>query len=118
MGDFLLDFRIGELRGRSAIKAASLLKFCEETKVKILERETFALVLTRVDDFGLWGPCVGSSERGPVWVAAYSACKVTVPGHSQVGLLELITAIVVDFGQSLADEAGKGRVNPMRVLFK
>ena len=69
MGDFLLDFRIGEVRGRSAIKAASLLKFCEETKVKILERETFALVLTRVDDFDLWGPCVGSSERGPVWVA-------------------------------------------------
>lgn len=57
MSDFLLDFRDGETRRRSARAAASLLRFCEATRVQVMERESFTLVLTRVDDGALWDPC-------------------------------------------------------------
>src|SRR5262249_25477002 len=69
MGDFLLDFRGVELRRPSAAQAASLLKFCDDTWVQTLERESFSLVLTRVDEPELWAPFEHRSPQGNVLVA-------------------------------------------------
>jgi asparagine synthase (glutamine-hydrolysing) len=69
MGDFLLDFRDPETRRRSALQAASLLRFCDDTEARFVERDAWSLVLARVDGFDLWGPCERSSPAGNIFVA-------------------------------------------------
>ena len=54
MGDFYLDFRPTELRKSAVLKAAELLRFCDDTRIRIFERDKFSLVLTSVDQPELW----------------------------------------------------------------
>src|ERR1017187_9716812 len=69
MSDFLLDFRDADTRRKSADLATSLLRFCDDTQMKVLERDFFTLVLTRVDDLGLWGPYQHASPKGDFVIA-------------------------------------------------
>lgn len=69
MSDFLLDFRGREARRQSAATAVSLLKFTDATRVEIIERDLFSLVISRVDGFELWGPCEHHTADGNVLVA-------------------------------------------------
>jgi asparagine synthase (glutamine-hydrolysing) len=69
MSDFLLDLRDAAARTNGAARAASLFKFCDDTRVQILERKPFSLVLARVDDSLLWGPFECSSGDGNLLVA-------------------------------------------------
>lgn len=69
MSDFLLDFRDADTRRKSAHRASSLLKFCDDTQVKVFERDCFTLVLTRVDDLSLWDPYQRASPKGDLLIA-------------------------------------------------
>jgi asparagine synthase (glutamine-hydrolysing) len=69
VGDFHLDFRDAETRRHSAARAGRLLKFCDDTEVHSLERDSFSLVLARVDGFDLWGPFEHRSANGNTLVA-------------------------------------------------
>jgi len=69
MSDFLLDFRKEEIRRHGIQKAASLMRFCEDTQSEFVERRAFTLLLTRVDEPALWGPCASGSGGGEMLVA-------------------------------------------------
>jgi asparagine synthase (glutamine-hydrolysing) len=69
MSDFLLDFRDGQTRQKSAGRAVSLLKFCDDTRARVLERTSFTLVVTRVDEFDLWGPYEDASPAQNLVIA-------------------------------------------------
>jgi asparagine synthase (glutamine-hydrolysing) len=69
MGDFLLDFRDAADRRQTSSRAASLLKFTDDTRIQTIERDSFLLVLTSVDDAGLWGPSESRSLDGTILVA-------------------------------------------------
>jgi asparagine synthase (glutamine-hydrolysing) len=68
MSDFWLDFRDRDTRHASTIRAASLLKFYDDTQVQILENDRFSLVLTRADDLELWGPYEHPSAEGNLFI--------------------------------------------------
>lgn len=69
MSDFLLDFRGNDARREAARKACALLRFCAETRTEVLERSAFTLVLARVDDPALWGPCASVVDGRETLVA-------------------------------------------------
>lgn len=69
MGDFLLDFRDAADRRQTASRASSLLKFTDDARVQTIERGSFLLVLTSVDDAGLWAPFESRSADGAILVA-------------------------------------------------
>lgn len=69
MGDFFLDFRAREERGQAGEKAAALLRFCEDSKAIVFEENLFSLVLSSVDEPGLWGPGEFSTPKGNILVA-------------------------------------------------
>lgn len=69
MGDFLLDFRAGDVRRRSAAEAQRLLRFSDDAESLAIERDCFSLVLTRVDGFDLWGPHEWHTKEGRILVA-------------------------------------------------
>jgi len=54
MSDFLLDFREKTIRG--AQSAASMMKYYQDINVGVFEYEKFTLVLSRPDDWSVWGP--------------------------------------------------------------
>ena len=54
MGDFLIDFREKEYRNIS--KALNLMRYFDDIKVNVYEYEKFILVLSRSDDWSIWGP--------------------------------------------------------------
>jgi asparagine synthase (glutamine-hydrolysing) len=91
MSDFLLDFRSVDQRREAAHQAASLLKFCHDTRVETVENDSFTLVLTRVDELGLWGPYEYRSDQGNLLITLAgrialderqwdAARKITGPG--------------------------------------
>ena len=88
MGDFLLDFRDPETRRRSALQAASLLKFCDDTEARLVERDAWSLVLARADGFNLWGPCERSSPAGNIFVALAGRIALDEPEWEAAGKVE------------------------------
>jgi len=97
VGDFLLDCREAKSRARAIDRAASQLKFCASTEVKILERDSFSLLLTRVDGFDLWGPYAAPSAGGEILVA--------LAGRVALNPLEWATARKVEGEGGLACKA-------------
>ena len=68
MSDFLLDFRDAEARHQAVCAAIPALQLCADTQVQTFERDSFSLVMSRVDDLHLWGPYEWSlgKEKGLV----------------------------------------------------
>lgn len=56
MGDFLIDFRDRETRGRARERQAGGDWPFAGTKISVLDEEEFTLVVSRPDDLALWGP--------------------------------------------------------------
>jgi asparagine synthase (glutamine-hydrolysing) len=65
MGDFYLDMRVSTSRNSST--AENSMRYYKDIIVKSYEFEQFTLVLSRPDDFGLWGPY--STQESDVFVA-------------------------------------------------
>lgn len=85
MGDFLLDFRDPATRRQSADRAASLLRWCDDTQVKTITQDVFSLVLTRVDGFDLWGPCEYQAPPGNILVALAGRVALDEPEWNAAG---------------------------------
>ena len=105
MSDFLIDFR--EKGRRSFSAAVHSLQYYEDIKVRVFDYEKFTLVLSRPDDWNIWGPfqtmdkkilvalCGRIAMDGSEWEAAKSytgiidgglACKAIYEKYRSGGI--------------------------------
>ena len=61
MSDFFIDFR--EKTNRNLSKAVYLMKYFEKITVKVFDYERFTVLLSRADDWNIWGPYEATNKK-------------------------------------------------------
>src|SRR2546427_13151803 len=88
MSDFLLDLREPEIRQKETRKAASMLRFCADSQVRVLQCQAFSLLISRVDGFELWGPYEWESDKGKGMAALSGRIAMDQPEWEAVRRVE------------------------------
>jgi hypothetical protein len=67
LSDFLLDF--GEKKNRSTARAIDAMRYYKDILVRSYEFDKFTLILSRVDDYDVWGPYESVDKTSYVAIA-------------------------------------------------
>jgi hypothetical protein len=84
MGDLFLDLRQAEVRCKGT--PSDLLNHCGDTKIEIINENSFTLVLARVDSWDIWGPFRSADKR--VLTALAGRIALDSPDWEQAAKIE------------------------------